>query len=137
MVIIDQASSVDLRAISMAAQYTDGELRAIATCGSLSAMMWKGIVDGRTAALWGVIPGSILSDRAYLWLITNDHMDKHTFILVRHSQRVVEELLREFPVIAGHCEVGQDRSIRWLKWLGARFGEPDGARIPFEIRRKG
>ena len=83
---------------------------------------------------WGLIPPSLLSDRAYLWLYTTEYLKGHTFALIRHSQRAVEEMTRDFPLLVGHCAASATQSIRWLRWLRAEFGSPCGKLIPFQIR---
>jgi len=95
-----------------------------------------GLLDGVIACAWGLIPPTILSNRAWLWLITTDILAEHKFLFVRHSQRYIEEALREYPFIIGDTEVTNTSARRWLKWLGAEFGEPEGKMIPFVIRAK-
>lgn len=97
---------------------------------------WIGIVEGEIACIWGIIPPTLLSDRCYLWLFTTKALIGNEFRFIRCTQRWVEELLKEYPMIVGHVRVGQDRSIRWLKWLGAVMEEPEGFLIPFAIRKK-
>lgn len=99
-----------------------------------SLLLWSGEFKGQLLCLWGLIPPTILSDQAYLWLYTTEAAKDHEFVLVRRSQIELRKMLEAFPRIVGHCEVGAERSIRWLRWLGARFGEPDGKLIPFVIR---
>lgn len=103
----------------------------------LSQHMWVGRFDGEAACIFGVICPTMLSDTAYLWL----HCDQESvagnqFLFIRYSQRVMDWLLEEYTTVVGYTHVDARKSIRWLKWLGARFGEPDGKRIPFCIRRK-
>lgn len=105
-------------------------------CLHRSIEIWQGIVDGQVACVWGLIPPSLLSNRAYLWLLTTDLVEKHKFVLVRNSQRYIEEALKHWPEIYGDCVVGQKLTMRWLKWLGAEFGEADGGKISFVIRKK-
>jgi hypothetical protein len=101
-----------------------------------SSRVWLGMDGGQVVAVWGLVPPSLLSDRAYLWLYTTEALHRHIFLLIRHSQRAVAEMLKDYPRIVGHCRVGQDKSIRWLRWLGAEFGEPIGHFVPFTIRAK-
>lgn len=101
-----------------------------------STISWLADVDGRGACLWGLIPPTLLSDQAYLWLWTNELAEQHSFLLVRYSQRMIEEMLKEFPILVGHCHSEDPRAQRWLKWLGAEFDFPQGKLIPFAIRRK-
>jgi hypothetical protein len=106
-------------------------------CIRCAAFLWEGRIDGKTACVWGLVPPTLLSDAAYLWMhVDEDVVQENQFVFVRHSQRVVEEMLTQFPSIVGHCAIGRERSIRWLKWLGAEFGHPEGTMLPFQIRRK-
>lgn len=116
------------------ASYNEKLLR---TCIRLSYVLWEGSVDGELACMWGLIPPTLLSNRAYLWLYTTELIKDHQFLFVRHSQRVMEEMLKEYPIIIGHSSINADRSIRWLRWLGAEFGEPiSNNLVPFIIRKK-
>jgi hypothetical protein len=102
-----------------------------------SSKLWLGMDDTKIIAMWGLIPPTLMSDRAYLWLFTTEHLKGHVFMFIRHSKRAVEEMLEEFPLIVGHAKVGSDRSIQWLRWLGAEFGEPvNNVAIPFTIKAK-
>jgi hypothetical protein len=99
-----------------------------------STRVWLGWDDEKIICVWGLVPPTLLSDRAYLWLYTTQHLTSHVFHLVRHSQRMVQQMLKEFPELAGHCAIDQPKSIRWLKWLGAKFGDPQGPFLPFTIK---
>lgn len=97
---------------------------------------WVGRVDDKVACVWGLMQPSLLSDRAYLWLLTTDIVDEHPFLLVRHSQRWIEDMLRTYSCISGDVHIEDQRALRWIKWLGAVFGEPEGMKIPFQIRAR-
>lgn len=99
-----------------------------------STHLWLGIDEGQVLAIWGLIPPTLMSDSAYLWLFTTKHLRQHSFILVRHSQRLVQQMLLDYPLIHGHGHVGARRSLRWLRWLGAEFDEPQGEFLPFTIK---
>jgi hypothetical protein len=106
-------------------------------CSLMSVSMWAGLIDGKLAAMWGLMPPTVLSNQAYLWLYTTDVMEGHEFILVRHSQMVVKEMLKEYPSICGHAVVSNHKAVRWLKWLGAKFEHPIGGGLPFRITNNG
>ena len=99
-----------------------------------SIWTWIGKEDDEVLCYMGLIPPTLLSNQAYLWLRTTEAMHQHVFVFVRYSQRVTSEMLTEFPTIVGHCEVSATKSIRWLRWLGADFGTPEGRLVPFTIR---
>src|SRR2546423_1138059 len=101
-----------------------------------SSDIWYADLDGEIACIWGLIPPTLLSQTAYIWLFDTDLCAQHTFMLVRQSQIMMAQMLERYPIITGHCRIGRDRSIAWLKWLGAEFGLPQGAAIPFTIRKK-
>lgn len=99
-----------------------------------SDMVWLGEDDGVPLGYWGIVLPSLLSDRAYLWLYALPALKEHRFVFVRQSQIVVKELLKDYPVVFGHCIRGEHKARRWLTWLGATFYEPEGRLVPFEIR---
>lgn len=99
-----------------------------------SSYVWQGRIYGNLIGLMGVVPSTIIGDSAYIWLFATENFKKHSFIAARHSKRIIEEILKVYPVLYGHCEVGEYNSRRWIKFLGARFGPAHGVLIPFEIR---
>ena len=103
---------------------------------AFTTVMWGGAVGGELKCLWGLIPPTLLSDEAYLWLHVIEPIGEHEFVFVRYSQQAIEEALKLFPRIIGHCEIGADRSIRWIKWLGGVFGDHEDRLVPFTIVRK-
>lgn len=100
-----------------------------------STKLCIGTIDGKFCCAWGLIPPSLLSDKAYLWLWSTDEVEAHKFIFIRRSQIVVKEMLEEYPIIVGYCEINNPRARRWLQWLGAKFGDPTDRFFPFEIRK--
>ena len=118
---------------------TNDEAWAMEYCFDMSTCIWVGLIDGQLACIWGLIPPTLLSNQAYLWLYTTDIIKEHQFVLVRHSQLVMEEILRRYESVVGHVIMGKgdSKSVRWLKWLGAKFGEPDVRGVPFRITRHG
>ena len=108
----------------------------MAMCQALSGEIWIGYVDGEFACCWSMIPPSVFSRQAYLWMYHTEVVEKHTFAFVRRSQIEVQKMLERYPVLYGHCKVSEPRSIRWLRWLGAVFHDPEGGLIPFTIRKR-
>ena len=100
-----------------------------------SDWVWIGDVNGEIFGFWGLIPPTMLSDRAYLWFFSTSSLCKHIFRFIRHSKAVTTELLGHYPILVGHGRVDDARSLRWLKWCGAQFGNSQGDLIPFEIRQ--
>lgn len=112
---------------------TDIESKTLDACLGFATHLWVGSINGKLTCAWGLVPPSLLSDEAYLWLYSTPAIEDHKFLFVRYSQRVVEEMLKIYPQIVGVTAIGARDSIRWLKWLGAKFDEPRGSHLPFVI----
>lgn len=135
--MIEQVGADRARALAKTLVMTESEQKGMEFCYLMSTAIWVGLIDGDLACMWGLVPPSFLSNQAYLWLYTTNVIKEHQFVLVRHSQRVMEELLQEYPIIVGHATVGDRKAIRWLRWLGAEFGYPQGTGLPFRIQKHG
>lgn len=83
-------------------------------------------------AIVGFIPAAVITDTAYLWMESTGATAKHPLAVARLGRLTLQEIGLRYRRIIGECMAGS-RSIVWLKWLGARFGEPNGAAVPFII----
>jgi len=137
MTRIDKLSPSEAAKMLEGIAFSEVEQKTMDFCLLMSTTIWGGYIEDKLICIWGVIPPTLMSYQAYLWLYTTDHLKEHQFIFVRHSQLVIEQVLKEYPSIVGHVVIGADKSIRWLKWLGAKFSEPQGKLIPFRIKRHG
>jgi hypothetical protein len=99
-----------------------------------SSHLWIGTNDETILCFFGLIPPTLLSDTAYLWLYCTADMQGHTIPLIRHSKRAAKKWLELYDCIVGHGHVDKPRSLAWLRMIGAKFGEPQGSVVPFEIR---
>jgi hypothetical protein len=136
---ISAADKVDLKGVvkRSAQANTPGAAAILKDYLRRSIYAWTGLIDGDVACIWGLIAPTILSDKAYLWLLTTDLVDEHQFIFVRHSQLQVQEMLKEFPTIVGHVKVKDERAKRWLRWLGVRIVNRYGELQEFELKAHG
>lgn len=130
----------DIRSIeAIMAPLSEDKKKIMNECFKGSTVVWVGLIDNKVACIWGVALPTILSDRAYLWLWSSDVVKDHPFVFVRRAQIVIKELLGEYEYVVGVVDTSDSNahnSVRWLKLLGAKFGEPsDGGLIPFQIRR--
>lgn len=112
------------------------EAKVLEFCQSLSSEVWTGYVNEELICCWGLIPPTLLSNQAYLWMHSTPAIRDHQFLLVRHSQRIIEQVLKRYERIIGDCWTTAEDSIRWLKWLGAEFTYTGEAYCSFVIRRK-
>jgi len=103
-------------------------------CIYSAGKLWAGFIDGELVCFWGLMPPSLLSDKAYLWLYTTPALEGNEFYFIRKSQIAVKLALEEYAEIIGH--VTNVKAIRWIKWVGGEFSDLEGPVIPFRIRRK-
>lgn len=103
---------------------------------SISSDIYMGLVSGELACVWGLIPPSMMSNTAYLWLYTSSLVEEHKFLFVRHSQRWVEECLKQYDSLIGFCRSDNHQAIRWIEWLGGEFKKPQDGRKDFVIRKR-
>lgn len=115
---------------------TDQFSEIMTMCQALSGEIWIGSIDGKFVCCWSLIPPSIFSRQAYLWMYHTDEVEQHTFAFVRRSQIEIAKMLERFPTLYGHCKIGEPRSRRWLRWLGAEFSAAESGLIPFTIRKR-
>lgn len=132
---LDASEMQDLISSEIAPKLNEVDARKFEAVRRVTQMAWAGYIGKKFVCVYGLIPPTLLSDNAWLWLHTTDEIKGNEFIFVRQSQRAVEAMLKVYPALIGNCEVGAEHSIRWVKWLGGKFGEPVDGLTPFVIRR--
>lgn len=130
--VISTGDVIDLREMMR----SEFEKETFFHCASLSQTIYQGKINGEVACVWGLVPPTVMSTQAYIWLYTTPIAEQHTFILVRYSQMMIQSMLEDYDTITGHCRIDDDRAIKWMRWLGAEFGKFQGQLVPFWIRRK-
>lgn len=138
MISIKNTVEMPLKDIIACTQFADrpDAQRTLTTAVQRSVSVQYGFVDDRLVCLWGLIPPTILSNSAYIWLLTTNIAAEHKFLLVRHSQRWIERALSVYPTLVGDIVLPNPPAYKWLQWLGAEFGNPEGKLLRFVIRRK-
>lgn len=101
-----------------------------------SAEVWVGMIHRQFACCWGVVPPTLLSDEAYLWMYHTPKIERFKFLFVRNSQLAVEDMLTQYNRLYGHVKADASDSKRWLGWLGARLLDEVNGFKRFEIRKR-
>lgn len=81
---------------------------------------WTALFDGEPAAIFGVIPLSILSSAAIAWLLGTDALAIHWRAFAKVSIDVLTEVHTKYPVLVNATHIKNTLAIRWLRWLGAK-----------------
>ena len=99
--------------------------KVIAAALKRAAHVWTGSIEDRLIFACGVESSTIISDTAYLWILTTKLVDEHTFVFIRWSKLFIEELSLIYPNIHGYVHSDYKKSVVWLKWLGFTISPPD------------
>ncbi len=115
---------------------TTWDVKCLLRCSQVASKLWVGTIDGKVVCLIGLVPPTLIADYAYLWMHVTDDLKGNEFIFVRRSQMAIEEALKHFKRVVGHCEVTNKTARKWVEWMGATFDKADGKLIPFTFERK-
>lgn len=96
----------------------------VAESVAASHKAWAGLAGDRLVCLFGVAPMSLAGVTGIPWLLGSDDVCRYSRAFLRRNRAYVHEMLVDFPVLRNVVDQRNAVSIRWLKWLGFRFGEP-------------
>lgn len=76
---------------------------------------------GEPLAYFGLIPQTLVSDKAYLWVHTLPEVERHKLVFTRESRAIARRMLEHYNVVYGHCFTDSARA--WIRWAGAEINE--------------
>ena len=127
---------VDVLGLLVGTEY-ENDKRAkdvVETAMKQSTETWVATANGETACIWGLTPRDIMSEEAYIWSLTTDVVRRWPVVFLRCTKIALDEMLKRHSRLVGLCE--DERSIKWLRVLGATLGPDYLGHQTFEIRRK-
>lgn len=80
--------------------------------------------DGALICIGGVAPLSLIGSTGVPWLMGTDLVPVHRKAFMRHSREAMPRWLARFPILRNVVDARYAEAIRWLRWLGFRFGDP-------------
>lgn len=98
--------------------------------------------DGSPIAIYGIRRFSPIADYGLVWLFLGDIKEEDRYYVALQTKRFVRAALKRYRYLYNYVDVGNEKIIRWLKFLGAEFSEPveyglyGNKHLRFEIRRK-
>jgi len=101
----------------------------VAKAADLSSTILVGIFNSKPLCYIGLIPKTLTSDTAYVWMIVTELGERHPLLLALNAKRVRDRILAKYSCVWGHCF--GSKSIAWLTSFGAKFV----SEIEFEFRR--
>lgn len=123
-----------------AAGHTDLEAPVLESV-QVSPFSFVALHDGVPLCVFGVLPDSVLSPRARLWMLGTEEINFTKKDFVKTCRMVVKGLLDIYPVLYNTVYAKYPQAIRLLQFLGATFGRTVKANtgepfLIFEIRRE-
>lgn len=112
------------------------DLQLMENAMSKSTDVWMVSDSGQMVGITGVAPDSLLAREAFIWNYTNPFNDRVSVGVMRATRQVVDHFLNQYPTLVGYCELPNAKAQRWVRWLGAEFGQLNGQLIPFMIKAK-
>ena len=85
----------------------------------------SGRVNGRLVCLYGLSEIDKSMGVGSPWMLGTDLVEECGVTVLRQSKAVIDEMLREYPVLMNYVDAENEVSIRWLEWLGFAIGEPE------------
>ena len=58
---------------------------------------------------------------AYIWLLGTKGIEENALKFAKHSKKLLPELIKPYGVVSNLVYSRYETSIKWLKWLGAKF----------------
>lgn len=79
--------------------------------------------EGTPIAMFGVLTVNMSS--GILWMLTTDGLEANNFgrPFVRNCKRWFNAMLEIYPLLYGMVDVRNEKSIKWLTYIGATWGE--------------
>lgn len=83
----------------------------------------KIVVDGAVVAVFGDSTHS--AEVGVPWLISTRHVERFPRAFLQVCKPEVAEMLTRHPMLLNYVDARNQAAIRWLRWLGFTFCEPE------------
>lgn len=83
----------------------------------------KIVVDGAVVAVFGDSTHS--TEIGVPWLISTRHVERFPRAFLQVCKPEVAEMLTRHPLLLNYVDARNQAAIRWLRWLGFTFCEPE------------
>ena len=74
-------------------------------------------------AIYGLAALTLLGASAEAWCFGTTAIDRHRFAFARASRVALAVMYRHSPILTNMVAVGDERAVRWITWLGAKYPE--------------
>lgn len=71
--------------------------------------------------MWGVEDIGEIDD--IIWMLCTNIVEQHPVAFLRFCKEYLKGLLEDHKILVNYVWLGNDLHVKWLKWMGAKFGE--------------
>lgn len=79
---------------------------------------------GRVICMFGIGERKNGINGRIIWCLGTNLLDNYKREFLANSAKVLETWAEKYGQLYNFVDVRNDKTIRWLEWLGAKFGEP-------------
>lgn len=76
------------------------------------------LADGQPAAVFGVMPVSMISGEGVVWLLGTERFYDCRRAMLRIGPQIIAGMMRDFRSVSNIVSTDNVRAIRFLRWLG-------------------
>lgn len=76
--------------------------------------------DGVPLAAFGVVRQNPFENVGVIWMLATKETAKHKVYTGKWTRRGIRAFLNDWDFLYNYVDEGNDRTIAWLKWLGAK-----------------
>lgn len=98
-------------------------------CINLAEIAYVCKCDGVPLCIFGVIRDSIFANIGVVFMLSTSETKNHKYFIGKWTKRVMKAFLQEWETLYNWVDMGNERTIAWLKWLGAEIDPP----LPYGI----
>lgn len=107
------------------ALYRQTPLECLNESFRISRLAWTGLVDGVPICMFGAVQADPSGRAGRPWMIGTDLLDRYEIVFLRRCREQVETMQMCFESLENVVDARNVRAIKWLRWLGFSFSEPE------------
>lgn len=91
----------------------------------ISHLAWTGLINGEPVCMFGAVQADRTGRVGRPWMIGTELLDEHQTVFLRRCSEQVETMQMCFASLENVVDARNLRAIKWLRWLGFSFSEPE------------
>ena len=77
-------------------------------------------LDGVPLAAFGVVRESPFENIGVIWMLATTETAKHKIYTGKKTREGIKAFLKDWDYLYNYVDAGNDGTIKWLKWIGAK-----------------